>query len=201
MGFAYVVPEKSAACVQKMVKGARVVGKSSKSPVRFWAISRSSRHSSGKKLMIFLFLVLFHLLNKNLVQLYGSGSTTYVLFSALSETIALLPFGSSRIIVTASSPHFTWAIFSSSTRAFSRSFTSRQLLLIHCLHNAIQHSFYVGHKSLAGGAGINPHPKFRNIDCTTRTPDYSDCEILGVAVRYMYRTGSPCLSIWVSTNL
>ena len=35
MGFAYVVPEKSVACVQKMVKGARVVGKVVKEPGAF----------------------------------------------------------------------------------------------------------------------------------------------------------------------
>jgi phosphoribosylformylglycinamidine cyclo-ligase len=32
MGFAYVVPEKSAACVQKMAKGAQVVGEVVKEP-------------------------------------------------------------------------------------------------------------------------------------------------------------------------
>ena len=32
MGFAYVVPETSVACIQKMVKGAQVVGKVVKEP-------------------------------------------------------------------------------------------------------------------------------------------------------------------------
>lgn len=35
MGFAYVVPEKSVACIQKMVKGAQVVGKVIKEPGAF----------------------------------------------------------------------------------------------------------------------------------------------------------------------
>ncbi len=35
MGFAYVVPETSAACVQKMVNGAKVVGKVVKEPGAF----------------------------------------------------------------------------------------------------------------------------------------------------------------------
>jgi phosphoribosylformylglycinamidine cyclo-ligase len=35
MGFAYVVPEASVACVQKMVKGAQVVGKVVKEPGAF----------------------------------------------------------------------------------------------------------------------------------------------------------------------
>ena len=47
----------------------------------------------------------------------------------------------------------------------------------HGQHNAIQHSFYIGHKTLAGGTGIDPNPEFRDLDRGTRAPDDPDCEI------------------------
>jgi hypothetical protein len=46
------------------------------------------------------------------------------------------------------------------------------------LHYAIQHSFYVGYKTLTGWAGIDPHPEFRDLNCGTRTSYYADSEIV-----------------------
>jgi len=44
--------------------------------------------------------------------------------------------------------------------------------------NATQHSFYIGYKTLAGGAGIDPHPEFRDFNRGSHAPHYPDREIL-----------------------
>jgi hypothetical protein len=43
--------------------------------------------------------------------------------------------------------------------------------------NSIQHSFNIGYKALAGGAGIDPHAEFRDFDRGSHASHHPDREV------------------------